>query len=454
MHAAGSALKSSPRLPLQILASRIRHLSQEVPFIRQLGAIRSIGPASVEIAGLSQELRLGSLVEIDTTRGPELAEVIRLDHDLAHCKTYDVRAAVSLSDRVHSRGEILYYPHESWRGRVIDAMARPADGGEVLRRGEGVVRLAAAPPAAMARQMVSRGVATGVRVIDAFTPICLGQRIGIFAGSGVGKSTLLSMIARAAAFDCVIVALVGERGREVREFIEHTLGEAAQSAITVLATGDESAMMRRLAPQLATSLAEHFRDRGQNVLLIMDSVTRYAHACREVALAAGEPPVARGYPPSVFSDLPQLLERAGPGLEGQGTITGIYAVLVDGDDHNDPVADTVRGTLDGHIVLDRAIGEQGRYPAVSVLASLSRLAQRVWTPDQAKASHELRRLIARFEDTRDLRAMGGFVPGADPDLDRAVELVPKLYRILSQQPGDPASGDPFREIATALSGSL
>jgi flagellum-specific ATP synthase len=306
----------------------------------------------------------------------------------------------------------------------------------------------------MSRRIVSKGVATGVRVIDAFTPICLGQRIGIFAGSGVGKSTLLSMIAHAASFDCLIVSLVGERGREVREFVEHTLGSAARNAITILATGDESAMMRRLAPQLATSLAEYFRDLGQNVLLVMDSVTRYAHACREVALSAGEPPVARGYPPSVFTDLPQLLERAGPGTEDQGSITGIYTVLVDGDDHNDPVADTVRGTIDGHIVLDRAIAEQGRYPAVNVLASLSRLAPRVWSSDQAKAVRELKRLVARYEDTRDLRALGGYVPGADQELDRAVELVPKLYRILGQQAADPPAADPFRDIAAALSGGL
>jgi flagellum-specific ATP synthase len=307
---------------------------------------------------------------------------------------------------------------------------------------------------AMSRSVVSQGVTTGVRVLDCFTPLCLGQRLGIFAGSGVGKSTLLSMVARAAAFDSVVVALVGERGREVREFVEQTLGEAARSAITIVATGDESAMMRRLAPQLATSLAVHLRNLGQNVLLVMDSVTRYAHACREVALSAGEPPVARGYPPSVFSDLPQLLERAGPGADGQGTVTGIYAVLVDGDDHNDPVADTVRGTLDGHIVLDRAIGEQGRYPAVNLLTSLSRLAQRVWTSDQAKAVLELKKLVARFEDTRDLRAMGGYVAGADPELDRALDVVPKLYRILSQSASDAPSADAFREIAAGLSGGL
>ncbi|MCA3561425.1 MAG: flagellar protein export ATPase FliI [Aestuariivirga sp.] len=445
---------TGPQLPLQALARRVRAAAQDLPFARPVGDVRALGPSAVDVGGLSRSLQLASLVEIGTARGAVLAEVIRLDHDVAQCKPYDQRAPVALSDPVHPRGELLYYPHRSWRGRIIDALARPADGGEALVRGERAVRLASAPPAAMSRQIVSKGFSTGVRVLDAFTPLCLGQRLGVFAGSGVGKSTLLSMIARASAFDSVIVSLVGERGREVREFVEHTLGAAAQTAVTILATGDESAMMRRLAPQLATALAEHFRDLGQNVLLIMDSVTRYAHACREVALAAGEPPVARGYPPSVFSDLPQLLERAGPGVEGQGTITGIYAVLVDGDDHNDPVADTVRGTLDGHIVLDRAIAEQGRYPAVNLLSSLSRLAQRVWTADQARVVQELKRLAARFEDTRDLRAMGGHVPGADAELDRAVELVPKLYRVLSQLAADPPSADPFRDIAVALSGGL
>lgn len=440
--------------PLQALAERIRHAAQDLPFARPLGEVHAVGPSAIEIKGLSRWLRLGSLVEIVTARGPELAEVIRLDHERAHCKPFNARACVALWDTAYPRGDLVYFPHESWRGRIIDALAQPADGGGRLELGDKPVHVSVAPPRAMARRIISTAVATGVRVIDAFTPLCHGQRLGIFAGSGVGKSTLLSMIARAHGFDRVIVSLVGERGREVREFVEHTLGESAASAITIIATGDESAMMRRLAPQLATALAENFRDEGHDVLLIMDSVTRYAHACREVALAAGEPPVARGYPPSVFSDLPQLLERAGPGAEGQGTITGVYSVLVDGDDHNDPVADTVRGTLDGHIVLDRAIAEQGRYPAVNILSSLSRLAPRVWTKDQAAAVLELRKAAARFEDTRDLRAMGGYMAGSDPELDRAVEVVPKLYKVLCQGTSDPASVEAFREIASALSGSL
>ena len=213
-------------------------------------------------------------------------------------------------------------------------------------------------------------------------PICAGQRIGIFAGSGVGKSTLLGMMAGSKGFDSVVIALVGERGREVREFLDDSLGRNRKLAVTVVATGDESPMMRRLAPKTAMTIAEFFRDRGEKVLLIIDSVTRFAHAARDVALAAGEPAVARGYAPSVFSDLPKLLERAGPGAEGTGSITGIFSVLVDGDDHNDPVADNIRGTLDGHIVLDRAIADQGRFPAVNILTSISRLAQHVWTKEQ------------------------------------------------------------------------
>jgi flagellum-specific ATP synthase len=258
------------------------------------------------------------------------------------------------------------------------------------------------------------------------------------------------MLARIEGFDTVVIALVGERGREVREFVEEVLKGDGRRALAVVATGDESPMMRRLAPKTALRLAEYFRDRGDNVLLILDSVTRFAHASREVALAAGEPPVARGYTPSVFSDLPKLLERAGPGPEGSGSITGVFSVLVDGDDHNDPVADSIRGTLDGHIVLDRALADQGRYPAINVLTSISRLARLAWTPEQWTLVAKLRAMIARFEDTRDLRLMGGYRGGADPELDRAIELVPKLYRAMQQTPEDAPSVDALQEVARAL----
>jgi flagellum-specific ATP synthase len=302
----------------------------------------------------------------------------------------------------------------------------------------------------MLRSRVKEPLRTGVKAMDLFTPICKGQRIGIFAGSGVGKSTLLTMLAKCDGFDTIVVALVGERGREVREFLEGPIQANLHKSIMVVSTGDESPMMRRQAPRTAVALAEYFRDCGESVLLIVDSVTRYAHAARDVALAAGEPAVARGYTPSVFSDLPRLLERAGPGEEGKGAITGIFSVLIDGDDHNDPVADNIRGTLDGHIVLDRAIADQGRYPAINVLGSISRLADHVWSPDQKELVRRLRSLIARFEDTRDLRLMGGYHPGNDQELDQAVVLVPKIYEALRQDPSMPASRDAFMDLAQIL----
>jgi flagellum-specific ATP synthase len=299
--------------------------------------------------------------------------------------------------------------------------------------------------------MTRTPVRTGVRVINIFTPLCFGQRIGIFAGSGVGKSTLLAMLAGSDPFDTVVVALVGERGREVREFLEDTIGERGMAkTIAVVATSDESAMMRKRAPVTAMRVAEHFRDRGDRVLLVVDSITRYAHALREVATATGEPPVARGYPASVFTDLPKLLERAGPGAEGAGSITAIITVLVDGDDHNDPVADSVRGILDGHVVLDRAIAEQGRYPPVDPLASISRLATRAWSPDERALVTRLKAMISRYEDTRDLRLLGAYQPGADPDLDAAVRQIPAIYDALMQSPDDGPSADPFADLAQHL----
>ncbi len=236
----------------------------------------------------------------------------------------------------------------------------------------------------------------------------------------------------------------------MREFLEDALAQNRSRAVTVVSTGDESPMMRRMAPKTALAIAEFFRDQGDSVLLIVDSVTRFAHATREVSLAAGEAPVARGYTPSVFSELPKLLERAGPGAEGTGSITGVFSVLVDGDDHNDPIADSIRGTLDGHIVLDRKIADQGRYPAVNVLTSVSRLANTVWTPEQRKLVMMLRAMISHFEDTRDLRLMGGYQKGADAELDRAIDIVPKLYEAMKQSLTDPPSADPFQDVARAL----
>jgi flagellum-specific ATP synthase len=305
----------------------------------------------------------------------------------------------------------------------------------------------------MQRARVGEWVHTGVRAIDVFTPLATGQRIGVFAGSGVGKSSLLAMLARSDGFDAVVTALVGERGREVREFVEDGLAAYRGKSICVVATGDESALMRKTAPRTAMAIAEYLRDAGRSVLLIVDSITRYAHACRELALAAGEAPVARGFTPSVFADLPMLLERAGPGPAGAGgSITGVFAVLIDGDDHNDPVADSIRGTLDGHIVLDRRIAEQGRYPAIDVLASISRLAGRLWTEEERDLAARLRTLVARYEDTRDLRLMGAWQAGSDAELDQAVALVPALYDVLKQDVAAPPARDAMRDVADALAG--
>nr|WP_246206214.1 flagellar protein export ATPase FliI [Propylenella binzhouense] len=420
-------------------------------FVRASGLVTEVTPTHFRIAGLSHFLKLGECIAL-SEGGQAIGEVIRIDPAAATVKPYADLIEIGPGTRVHRLGPLAIAPDASWKGRVIDALCRPIDEGGPLAAGTVERTVDAPPPPAIRRARAKEPVATGVRVLDLFTPICKGQRLGIFAGSGIGKSTLLSMLARAQTFDSVVIALVGERGREVREFLEESLGPARQRTVAVVATGDESAMMRRLAPRTAMSIAECLRDAGESVLLIVDSITRYAHAAREVALAAGEPAVARGYAPSVFGDLPRLLERAGPGEDGSGTITGIFAVLVDGDDHNEPVSDAIRGTLDGHVVLSRAIADQGRYPAVDLLGSLSRLARHAWSADQRILVGRLRTMVARYEDSRDLRLMGAYHPGADAELDQAVALVPALYQAIAQDPSSPPSRDAFRELADALQG--
>jgi flagellum-specific ATP synthase len=444
------SMKASFSGGLAGLAACIEKLQNSTPLAEPIGKVVEATASGYKVQGLSNFLKLGSLARFHGEDCAVLAEVVRIERETSFLRAFDNGSNIGLATQVSPVGPLTIRPGPGWKGRMIDALGRPIDGGSQLILGDEPLSVDNTPPSAMVRKLVKTPVRTGVRVIDIFTPLCSGQRIGIFAGSGVGKSTTLSMLSGAAGFDTVIVILVGERGREVREFAETTLGRDKHRLISVVATGDESPMMRRLAPRTGMRLAEYFRERGENVLLIMDSVTRYAHACRDVALSAGEAPVARGFPPSVFSDLPQLLERAGPGAEGSGFITGIFSVLVDGDDHNDPIADAIRGTLDGHIVLSRNIAEQGRYPAVNLLSSISRLAQLVWTADQRKLVRMLLALIARYEDSRDLRSMGGYQAGGDPELDKALAIVPKLYQALAQAPDSPVSTDPFAEVAAQL----
>jgi flagellum-specific ATP synthase len=315
-------------------------------------------------------------------------------------------------------------------GRVLDALGRPFDsqGPVLLRR---MPAAAARPPHPLRRQRIQRPLATGVRAIDAFTPLGCGQRLGLFAGSGVGKSTLLGMIARACAADVVVIGLVGERGREVREFLEKDLGTAGLTrSVVVVATSDAPAPLRLRAAFTATAVAEGFRNAGKNVLLLMDSVTRFAMAQREIGLAIGEPPATRGYTPSVFALLPRLLERAGAGEHG--TITALYTVLVEGDDMNEPVADAVRGILDGHLVLSRALAHANHYPAIDVLESVSRLTRDICLPAEVESAARAREHLALYRRNEDLITIGAWQKGASPALDRAVVLHEPLRAFLRQ----------------------
>ncbi|MBX3579394.1 MAG: flagellar protein export ATPase FliI [Rhizobiaceae bacterium] len=440
----------APDAVIEALDRAYRRFAEPRQVIRRGGRISEVSPTHYRVTGLSRETRLGDVVRHRSRDGDRTGEVVQINPTDIIVAPYQTAADAGVGDLVFSLGPFTLAPADSWRGRVINALGRPIDNGSPLVEGEWDTP--SPVPPALARDRVGKALKTGVRVIDIFAPLCFGQRIGIFAGSGVGKSTLLAMLASADAFDTVVVALVGERGREVREFLEDTIGEAASKSVAVVATSDESAMMRKRASGTAMRVAEHFRDRGHRVLLVLDSITRYAHALREVAIGTGEPPVARGYPASVFTDLPKLLERAGPGAGGSGSITAIFSVLVDGDDHNDPVADSVRGILDGHVVLDRSIAEQGRYPPVNPLASISRLAARAWSDDERALVGKLRAMIARFEDTRDIRLLGAYQAGVDAELDMAVRQVPLLYDALVQSPADGPSRDPFADLARRLKG--
>jgi flagellum-specific ATP synthase len=431
-------------------AAVLRRFSHPEMLVAHGGRVKTMAAGHYTVTGLSHHLRLGEFVAHQTRTGVHLGEVVRVEPDLAYVCPIEPGEPIGIGDLILRRGAFRLAPTESWCGRTINSLGEPIDGLGPLENGIHRRPISNTAPPSMTRQRVTKGFKTGVRAIDIFSPLCLGQRLGIFAGSGVGKSTLLSMLARADAFDKVVIALVGERGREVREFIEDTLGENLKKSVAVVATSDESPMLRKMAPLSAVTIAEHFRDQGDNVLLIVDSVTRFAHAIREVATASGEPPIARGYPASVFTEMPKLLERAGPGPEGTGSITAIISILVDGDNHNDPIADSTRGILDGHIVLDRSLAEEGRYPPINPLTSVSRLARKAWQGDEEKLVGRLKALMHRFEETRDLRLIGGYRQGADPDLDIAVKQVPVIYEILKQTPSDRPARDSFADLANAL----
>jgi flagellum-specific ATP synthase len=312
-------------------------------------------------------------------------------------------------------------------------MGEPVDGKGPIMSGPQAMHLKAPPPSAHRRARVGEPIDLGVRAINNFLTCCRGQRMGIFAGSGVGKSVLLSMLARNTACDVSVIGLVGERGREVQEFIEDDLGpEGLARSVVVVATSDEPALMRRQAAYITLAISEYFRDQGQDVLCMMDSVTRFAMAQREIGLSTGEPPTTKGYTPTVFSELPRLLERAGPGEEGTGSITGLFTVLVDGDDHNEPVADAVRGILDGHIVMERSIAQRGRYPAINILKSVSRTMPKCVEPEVLPYVKRARELMATYADMEELIRLGAYRQGSSPSVDEAIRYQPALETFLTQ----------------------
>jgi len=428
----------------------------ETPAIRTYGRVAGVQGLLVEVAGTADSLAIGTRLRLESGRaGSIAAEVVGFRNGHALVLPFGQLDGVRMGCKAWVEAEAAeLHPTRGWLGRVINALGDAVDGKGPLPQGVTPYRLRGTPPAAHSRARVGAKIDLGVRVINQFTTACVGQRLGIFAGSGVGKSVLLSMLARNTDADVVVIGLVGERGREVQEFIEDDLGpEGLARSVVVVATSDESALMRRQAALATLATAEYFRDQGANVLCLMDSVTRFAMAQREIGLASGEPPATRGYTPSVFAELPRLLERAGPGVAGSGSITGLFTVLVEGDDHNEPVADAVRGILDGHIVLERAIAERGRFPAVNVLRSISRVMPGCNTPEQQKLVDEARRVLATYDNMAELIRLGAYRAGADAEVDAAIRLFPKLEAFMRQAKAERTNLDEgYKQLAAILSG--
>jgi len=402
------------------------------------GVVTRVRGLEVEVADLG--LPVGSLVEARAGSGPVLGEIVGTSRGLAIVMLLGQTTGLAAGDRVVGleRGGTVGVG-EGLLGRVIDGLGRPIDGRGIVRT-QGARALRPEPVNAMERRPIGEAMGTGVRAIDLFATLGRGQRVGVFAGPGVGKSTLLGSISRHAESDVNVVALIGERGREVREFVEGTLGEQGLArSVVVVATGDQSPVLRVRAALVACAAAEHFRDAGADVLLMMDSVTRFAHAQRQVGLASGEPPTTKGYTPSVYAQLSSLLERAGTVDEGEGrssgSITGLYTVLVEGDDLTDPIADATRGILDGHVVLSRRLAQRGHFPAIDVLDSISRVADVVSSPEHARARRTLLRLLAEYAKVEDLVQIGAYARGSSRVADVAIDYVERIEALLRQETG-------------------
>jgi flagellum-specific ATP synthase len=425
---------------------------------RYEGRIVAVKGLMVEASGPPQAMALGARAIVEAAEGFARLEIVGYRDGRALLMPFEtvegLRAGASL---VFEGTSPMIAPSSAWLGRVIDAFGNPVDGGPPVPDGSHPRLLRGVPPPAHTRVRVGERMETGIRAIDAFCALCQGQRMGIFAGSGVGKSVLMSQLAKGAAADVVVIGLIGERGREVKEFVEDTLGtEGLRRSVVVVATSDESSLKRRQAAYTTLAVAEHFRDQGLQVLCLFDSVTRFAMAQREIGLATGEPPTTKGYTPTVFAELPKLLERAGPGAstggDKIGSITGLFTVLVDGGDHDEPVADAVRGILDGHLVLERAIAERGRFPALNILKSVSRLMPECHAPEEQVLVRDAKRALAAYSDMEELIRLGAYRRGADPGTDRAIALAEPLEEFLSQGKQERTSFDEtFQRLSDIMS---
>lgn len=427
---------------------------EQVDPVTRYGRVVTVQGLMVEVAGVARALGVGAHINVAGRGGREVpCEVVGFRDGRALCMPFETLEGVRMGCRADIGGlDSIVHPSDGWLGRVVDCFGAPIDGQGPLPQGIEPYPLRNRPPPAHQRARVGERIDLGVRALNTFTTCCRGQRMGIFAGSGVGKSVLISMLARYTACDVAVIGLIGERGREVQEFLSDDLGpEGLARSVVVVATSDESPLRRRQAAHMTLSIAEYYRDRGAQVLCLMDSVTRFAMAQREIGLSSGEPPASKGYTPTVFAELPQLLERAGPGVSGTGSITGLFTVLVEGDDHNEPIADATRGILDGHIVLERSIAERGRFPAVNVLRSISRTMPACNAAEQHELIVAARRHLAVYEDVAELVRLGAYRRGTDPAVDAAISYQPALEAFLAQGKSERASiDDGFTALAEIL----
>ncbi len=428
------------------LFSKYLNRVEHTDTIRFTGEVTRVNGMLIESRGPQSVVGEICSIEIPYSKESVLAEVVGLDGTTVKLMAYGETKGIEIGSRVTASGEVLQVGvGKELLGRVLDATGHAYD-----RKGEIVPETyypaVASPPDPLDRKPIKKRVVTGIRAIDSLLAVGRGQRLGIFAGSGVGKSTLLGMIARNTNADINVIALIGERGREVVDFIENDLGpEGLKRSVLVVATSDQSPLCRLRGAYVATAVAEYFRDQGKDVMLMFDSVTRFARAQREIGLAIGEPPAQRGYTPSVFELMPKLMERSGSSLKG--TVTAFYTVLVDGDDMDEPIADTARGILDGHIVLNRKLAQAYHYPAIDVLQSISRLANTVSGAATKQACSKVRRLMAAYAENEDMITVGAYARGSSADVDAAIDAHPAIEEFLMQQVEDPA---PVRETLLAL----